>query len=321
MTDRTLKLSIVIVTYNRSDALLDTINYLFELDEYGYLVDEIIIVDQTQNHTEATEDELQKWAEKELIKWIRLPSPNLTGAMNRGLTEACGEIILFLDDDIIPDKALLTGHLSAHQQKPLVAAVIGQVLQPGEQPKSVIYEPKKGALKAFMDFPFYSTTGCMVENAMAGNMSLKRDIALRLGGFDEQFIPPVAARFESEFAKRLIMAGEKIWFEPSASIQHLAIATGGTRAKGSHLNSAQPYFGFGDYYFALKHGEPLECILYCVTRFFREVRTRYHLANPWYIPVKWVGEVRAFLMALRASRVPQKLISDIRLDVKKSQNQ
>jgi len=314
MLDQEIELSIVIVSYNRSKALLDTIAYLLKLDGYDELSKEIVIVDQTREHNNEALEALQSWGSQGVIRWIRLPEPNLTGAMNRGLREAKGDIVLYLDDDIVPDNKLLVSHLAAHQKKASVAAVIGQILQPGESPQSVNYRSKRTGLKAFMDFPFYSTKGCLIENAMAGNMSLKRKVALRLGGFDEQFIPPVAARFETEFAKRLILSGETIWFEPSASIRHLAVASGGVRSLGSHLNSAQAYFGFGDYYYALRHGEKIDCIAYCVIRFFREVRTKYHLARPWYIPVKWLGEIRAFSMALKASRQPQKLISLIDAD-------
>lgn len=314
MTEQRPELSIVIVTYNRSSVLVDTINYLLKLDGYSRSKHEIVIVDQTINHTDLAVDSLLHWSQKGVIRWLRLDKPNLTGAMNRGLLEARAKLALYLDDDIIPDQGLLNAHLSAHQKNASVAAVVGQILQPGEQAVQINYKPTKKGLKSFMDFPFYSTQGCFVENAMAGNMSLKRDIAIRHGGFDEQFIPPVAARFETEFAKRLIKAGEKIWFEPSGSIRHLAVPSGGTRAKGSHLNSAQPYFGFGDYYYALKHGGSMECAMYCFKRFFREVRTKYHLAHPWYIPVKWLGELRAFAMALKASRQPQKLLVDVKLD-------
>lgn len=311
MVKTELELSVVIVTYNRSAVLVDTINYILELNGYAASKVEIVIVDQTADHSAAADEALQTWSKARVIRWIRLDQPHLTQAMNRGLLEARAELVLFLDDDIIPDPMLLSSHIDAHSKKPSVAVVIGQILQPGERARQVSYTPRQKGLKRFMDFPFYSTDGCMIENAMAGNMSLKRHVALKHGGFDEQFIPPVAARFESEFAKRLIKAGEKIWFEPSGSIRHLAIPSGGTRAKGSHLNSAQAYFGFGDYYYALKHGQPRECLGYCVKRFFREVRTKYHLAHPWYIPVKWLGEIRAFSMALEASRRPQKLISEV----------
>ena len=314
------QLSIVIVSYNRSAVLIDTIEYIFQLDGYTECLKEIIIVDQTECHTPQAQERLSDWNQNGIVQWVRLAQPDLTGAMNRGLLEAQSQIVLYLDDDIIPHKNLLVAHLDAHQQHPSTAAVIGQILQPGQSPERIDYTSNKKGLTAFMDFPFNSTHACFIENAMAGNMSLKRVKALQVGGFDEQFIPPVAARFESEFAKRLVSAKQKIWFAPGASIRHLAVASGGTRARGSHLNSAEPYFGFGDYYFALKHGTPRERVSYCIRRFFREVRTKYHLARPWYIPVKWVGELRAFAMAIKASRKPAKLISQQDLDKFKKSN-
>ncbi|GHA08390.1 hypothetical protein GCM10008090_17810 [Arenicella chitinivorans] len=301
-------LSIVIVTYNRSAVLVDTIRYLLEQVCFAELVQEIVIVDQTVSHTVVAEQALSDWVSQKIIRWIRLDQPNLTGAMNRGLLEARGDFVLYLDDDIVPHPELIKEHIEAHKLHPDVSAVIGQVLQPGQSPSDIDYRPREGVLRAFMDFPFNSTQGCFIENAMAGNMSLKRHHALAVGGFDEQFIPPVAARFESEFAKRLIQRGHKIWYQPSASIRHLAVASGGTRAKGSHLNSAAAHFGFGDYYFALRLGSAWESTRYLLKRFFREVRTKYHLRHPWYIPVKWLGEIRAFLMARKACKKPQALI-------------
>ncbi len=37
----------------------------------------------------------------------------------------------------------------------------------------------------------------------------------------------------------------------------------------------------------------MEAWKYSVSRVFREVRTRFHLTHPWWIPVKLVGEARA----------------------------
>jgi hypothetical protein len=31
---------------------------------------------------------------------------------------------------------------------------------------------------------------------------------------------------------------------------------------------------------------------------FREVCTRFHLRHPWYIPVKFIGEIRAMFAAI-----------------------
>ena len=77
---------------------------------------------------------------------------------------------------------------------------------------------------------------------------------------------------------------------------------------GSHLTSASPRHGMGDYYFALRSGMSRESAAYMLLRPFREVRTRFHLRQPWYIPVKLVGEMRAFAAAVGAWRRGPRLI-------------
>lgn len=309
MIEMQVTLSLVIVTYNRERVLVETIQHLLpQLDECERCL-ELLVIDQTPLHEEITEKQLGDWNDKGMIRWIRLPEPDLVGAMNRGLVEAQGDLVLYTDDDIIPLPDLLENHLDAHHNHPEVSAVVGQVLQPGQKPEELEYQPSGSHLRRFMNFPFNSTRGCHVENVMAGNLSVIKKDALALGGFDENFRPPVASRFESEFAKRLIRSGRKIWFEPSASIHHLASKSGGTRSKGSHLSSASPRYGVGDYYFALLHGEGWDGFSYCLRRLLREVRTRFHLSHPWYIPVKLLGETRALIEALSLLSTTQKLIA------------
>lgn len=300
-------LSVVIVTYNRNQALTDTIAALLPQGKTCPEFQELIVVDQTRNHEPQTQALLDDWAAAGQIRLIRLPEPNLTGAMNRGLLEAKSDMVLYVDDDIIPCPELLARHIEAHRLVD-VSAVVGQVLQPGETPEDIEYSPSGSHLFRFMDFPFRSTRGCFVENAMAGNLSVRRRDALAVGGFDENFQPPVASRFESEFAKRLVAAGCRIWFEPSACIHHLAASSGGTRSMGSHLNSSSPRYGVGDYYYAMRQGKGFECVHYFIRRFFREVHTRFHLRHPWYIPVKLLGEARAMALAIRLYRSEPKLL-------------
>jgi glycosyltransferase involved in cell wall biosynthesis len=303
-----LILSVVIVTYNREQVLLDTIRDLLPQAQACPGFDELIVVDQTARHEAATHDALSRWHEQGAIRWLRLPAPDLTGAMNRGLLEAKSDLVLYLDDDIVPAPGLLAGHLAAHAERaPWV--VVGQVLQPGQVAEAVPYAPSGGTLRRYMDFPFRGTEGSFIENAMAGNMSVRRGRALASGGFDENFRPPVASRFESEFAKRVVAAGGTIWFEPRASIRHLQVSSGGTRSRGTHLASADPCFGVGDYYFALRHGRGWERLSYVLRKPFREVRTRFHLRHPWWIPPKLVGEARAFTQALALVRKPPALLA------------
>jgi hypothetical protein len=221
--------------------------------------------------------------------------------MNHGLKAATQPIVLFLDDDITAALDLIVWHQKAHADYADAHAVVGQVLQPGESPIDAPARGSRCGLRADLEFPFFSSRGDWIANVMAGNLSVKREAAIAAGGFDENFVG-VAYRFETEFARRLIERGGKIRYSPEASIHHLRASKGGTRATGSHLTSADPKYGVGDYYFALISDVPTsEKVAYMLRRPVREVCTRFHLQRPWYIPIKLIGELRAALLAMRLS--------------------
>lgn len=301
-------ISVVVPTYRRERVLIETLESLLAIAKRTSGFRELILVDQTDRHEPETDRRLGDWERADRIRWLRRDEPHLTRAMNQGLVSADADVVLFTDDDIIPGQDLLGRHLQAYRAQPRAWAVVGQVLQPGEEPADLPYSPSGGTLRRYLDFPFRRTGGAFIENAMAGNLSLIRDRALELGGFDESFTPPVASRFETEFAKRLVASGGMIWFEPSASIRHLRSGTGGTRSRGSHLTSMEPCHGVGDYYYALRRGSGWELWWYVLRRPFREVRTRFHLAHPWWIPVKLIGELRAFAMAFALYKRNPKLL-------------
>ncbi len=206
-----------------------------------------------------------KMNEKGKIRWIRQHLPSITRAMNLGLSKANSDIVLFLDDDIIPNSDIVREHFTNYES-PEVWAVVGQVLQPGEVPTDfVMNENSPVGLSADINFRFNATQSQSVANVIACNLSVRREKAIQVGGFDENFIG-VAYRFETEFARRVWKAGGKILFEPMASIRHLRAPSGGTRSYGNHLTSMSPMHGVGDYYFALlpRH-QPNNPIVYAHT--------------------------------------------------------
>lgn len=286
-----VKMSVVIPTYKREQVLVDTVNYLLGLENAR---PEIILVDQTPKHESGTEHALAPLEDEGDIRWIRLAHPSITHAMNVGLEQARGNIVLFLDDDIIPGPNLLLSHARAHARFNIVA---GQVLQPGEEPLS---EEPSGAA-----FTFCSSRRQHVSELMGGNFSIKRRLALELGGFDENFVH-VAYRFEAEFASRALAAGEKILFEPDASIRHLKASTGGTRSYGEHLTTIKPSHSVGEYYYLLRSKGLPSRMLKIVARPLRAIRTRHHLSHPWWILGTLLAETWGFLWAVAlAARGPR----------------
>ena len=313
-------ISVVIPTFGRDEVLCETVAHLLRCrrPEGGI---EILVIDQTPSsgplaHDEATAQTLRRWDADPVVplRWVRRDRPSIPAAMNHGLLAARGDAVLFLDDDIVPDPDLIVAHVAAVESLPDHVAVVGQVLQPDESPQPRGDWSGQGGFFRDLDFPFWSTEPADVVNVMAGNLAVRRDAAIRAGGFDENF-DGAAYRFETEFARRLGRLGP-IRFEPSASLRHLRAGRGGTRSEGSHLTSASPRHGAGDYYFLLRSldldpagGQRPAIWRRLLSRPLREVRTRFHLRHPWYIPIKLVGELRAIGHAVSMRRAGPRLIA------------
>ena len=286
-------MSVVIPAYQREAVLIDTINYLLDLQPAPA---EILVVDQTTDHEAGTQRGLAELESARSIRRVRLARPSITHAMNIGLEQAISPIVLFLDDDIIPGGNLIGAHARAHETGSNIVG--GQVLQPGEEPLAEAQETS--------EFHFRSSRPRYISELMGGNFSIKRDLALKLGGFDENFVR-VAYRFEAEFASRALAAGEKILFEPAASIRHLKASKGGTRAYGDHLTTIRPSHSVGAYYYFIRSRGVPRRLGGILLRPFRAVITRHHLLRPWWIlptlTAEFLGFAWAVFLALRGPRL------------------
>jgi GT2 family glycosyltransferase len=286
-------ISIAIPTYRREEVLLQTIN---ALRDQATRFKEILVMDQTPEHGAEVAAQLRDWHAARVIRWIHLSQPSVPGAMNRALQMAQHPIVLFLDDDVVPAEGLLEAHGWNYAEGD-VWAVAGQVLEPGQLPCPAGPRRPSGPLRSDLDFPFHSTERCQVRNCMAGNLSVRRDQALAIGGFDESYVR-VAYRFETEFCRRLLKHGGRVVFEPRASLRHLKAQEGGIRSFGHHLMTWRPFHAVGDYYFALGYGLGIESLGYLASRLRKTLINRHSLTRPWRIPIGMLIEAAACLWAI-----------------------
>lgn len=283
MSQLKVPISIIIPTYQREQILIETLAYIFALPVTAA---QVIVVDQTTQHEPDVFSQLEQWHQQSKIHWICLSQPSIPHAMNEGAVAATSEVLLYLDDDIVPDSELVKSHWDAHQQYQNVI-VVGRVIQPWEEDKEL--SPS--------DSPFATKEPGWREKFMGCNFSIHADELLNLGGFDENFVR-VAYQFEAEFAYRWLQSERKIRFEPSACIHHLKVTNGGTRSHGHHLTTWQPNHTVGDYYYLLRAKHLSGRLNKIIFRPFRAVSTRHHLSHPWWIPVTLIAEFRGFVWAL-----------------------
>ena len=270
-----MEISIVIPTYGRNRVLVETVASLLSMMKIGH---EIIIVDQSLHHEPETERMLNDWFRSGKINWLKSSPPSITVAMNMGLRNARGGVVLFLDDDIEPASGLIEAHLEGHKRGQY-AVVAGRVIQPWKQDESS---------------NFYSNRWAEVDEFMGGNFSVDRAFALAVRGFDQNF-RFAAYQFERDFADRVQAAGGRILYWPTAAINHLKASEGGVRSYGTHLTTWHPGHSLGAYYYIQTTGR--HRVQRTLNRLFRSIFTRFHLTHPWYVPLTLVAEVSGLVLA------------------------
>ncbi len=114
-----MKISVVIPTYNRGKAILETVEHLFLSNLDGVESLEITIIDDGSK--ESIESLLKSCSTpppKIRLQCIRQKNSGVGAARNRGFREAQGDIILFIDDDILVSPELIRQHVEAHREHP-----------------------------------------------------------------------------------------------------------------------------------------------------------------------------------------------------------
>lgn len=246
-----MKISCIIPTLARGPVLVHTIRLLLRQTFPAY---EIIIVDQTREHSAPVENLLERWRQGKRIQWLRQTETNASRARNSGALAASGDVLLFLDDDIVLGPSLLERYARTFRRT-RAPGVCGQILEGDRHRVHRLPRAVGGEFGWLLYFPKNYDREIVTSFMMSGNVAIRRDIFLALGGMDENF-EKGAFREESDFAVRFRRAGYRFIFSPQCGIYHLG--AGGVPGGGSrHWNDGRDFRYFhhcvGDWYFNLKH--------------------------------------------------------------------
>jgi GT2 family glycosyltransferase len=179
---------------------------------------EVVVVDD--GSSDGTVEQLQREQLPFVLRSVRQSNRGPAAARNLGVERARGQLVLFLDDDVVPDATLIAIHLEAHRTQPS-RVVVGPMLPAHDWPRSawVRWEEEKLQLqyKAMLDGEY----PCTPRQFYTANASLRRDQFLEAGGFDATF-----KRAEDvELAYRLRDRGAIFCFEPRAIVTHYPTRT------------------------------------------------------------------------------------------------
>lgn len=164
------------------------------------------------------------------IRYVRELKPGLDFARNCALHSATGELLAFLDDDVIVDRLWLEGLMEAWAENLDAAAFTGLVLPYElETQAQILFEQRGGFRRGFEKIRYGQVLrGNHLYICGAGifgvgcNMAFKREILLKIGAFDEALDTgtPLPGGGDLDIFYRVIRAGYVLVYEPQYLVFH-----------------------------------------------------------------------------------------------------
>lgn len=109
-----MELSVVVCTWNRADQLARMLERLGNVPVDSDVRWEVVVVNN--NCTDHTADIVAANADRLPIRMVLEPEQGISHARNRGISESCGELLLWTDDDIIVGDEWLNAYARASRQ-------------------------------------------------------------------------------------------------------------------------------------------------------------------------------------------------------------
>jgi O-antigen biosynthesis protein len=221
--------TVIVATREREESLAATLDSVFAVDYPHY---DVVVVDNAPR-TSATRSLVDRlYADRTNLLYLREPIPGLAVAHNRGLREARGDIVAFIDDDVIVDRRWLLEVARAFRWAADVGCVTGLILPAElETPAQVWledhvrlnkgYEPRLFDTRANRPstrlFPY--ATGALGSGA---NMAFRNDALRALGGFDPATGAGTRARGGDDLAAffGILASGDSVAYQPAAIVRH-----------------------------------------------------------------------------------------------------
>jgi peptidoglycan/xylan/chitin deacetylase (PgdA/CDA1 family)/glycosyltransferase involved in cell wall biosynthesis len=210
-----MQLSVIIATFNRCDLLVRTLPYLLQHSCSQGEIEIVVVVDGSTDHSA---DFLRKnYASSNFI----VLEQNNTGqaiARNNAVAASSGEILLFLDDDLIvrtPD--LFRHHISPHIEKSSVVAH-GHLDVAVESTNTFFANTTREWYREYYD-RLAARGGPLppVDNLLIGNTSMRRETFIGTGGFDEA----LELEEDTELGLRLQKNGASFVYLPDARAEEI----------------------------------------------------------------------------------------------------
>ena len=237
-----MKLTVVIPTYNRRTVIEQTLPTVLDQTLPASEYEVVVIVDGSADGTAAA---LRRINSPVRIRVIEQENRGQAAARNVGLKVATGELVLFLDDDLFCERNLMAEHIAAHVDGN--SLVFGPVLVSPKSSENLATKWLRFVTDDWLSQLEHKGISWPDNAIVSPNSSVRRDIILATGGFDERFF----RGFEDwELGQRLWERGVRFQFCPSALTHQYY-----TKSSNDYILGDAVLWGTNEVLFCQKHPE------------------------------------------------------------------
>ena len=191
--------SIIVPTHNKKEDLQKCLLGILDQDFDGRKIELIVIDDGSRDGTKEAIKRLNNDSIE--FRYIRLEGYGPAKARNIGISHARGEVVCMVDDDAVPQERWFMELIKPFENQNDVIGVEGKVVPSGEDHGPLGMSPVNDSGGVFLT--------C--------NIAYRRNILLKVGGFDEGF--PFPAFEDTDLAAQMKKYGRIVW-APDAVVHH-----------------------------------------------------------------------------------------------------
>jgi len=230
MRERTLSVDELIVSviiptnFQRAELVLETINCIVkQFLEFGDF--EILVIENNVYPTKELVDLVNSTKVNfDRISYIHESNPGLHNARHTGAREARGSILIFIDDDILPDSNWLTEFIRGFDIEKVDCAG-GKVIPKWMLPPPLWIDQIPTDYLSLLDYGTEIRPIIKREGLNGCNFGVRKEILFDVGGFNpDGFSDPkmVWHRGDGEYGliKKIQAEGKKVVYLPKALIYH-----------------------------------------------------------------------------------------------------
>jgi GT2 family glycosyltransferase len=222
--------SVVVATCANVHSLERCVHSILRSDHDGPW--EVIVVENRPASSDTGNMLAAEFPGERRVRYVEEQRPGASRARNAGLARARGDLVAFLDDDVVVDPGWMRLSAEALTRNGQVACCTGLILPLELETASQLlleqfaafgkgFAPKTYRLPdARQDDPLLPYTAGSVGSG--ANMVLKTAVIRELGGFDTLLGPgtPTTGAEDLDLLVRVLRAGHALTYEPSAIVWH-----------------------------------------------------------------------------------------------------